>query len=57
MVIVSEEHRPGVAGAAVVGDYVLCLVFSDCTAGDLDFSAERWTSVLEPLNNPAFSLG
>lgn len=24
------------------------------TVGDVDFSAERWTDVLEPLNDPAY---
>jgi Protein of unknown function (DUF2442) len=38
----------------VVGDRVLRLLFSDGTAGDVDFSSERWTGVLEPLNDPAY---
>jgi hypothetical protein len=38
----------------VVGDRVLRLLFSDGTAGDVDFSAERWTGVLSPLNDPAY---
>jgi hypothetical protein len=33
---------------------VLRLLFSDGTAGDVDFSAERWTGVLSPLNDPAY---
>lgn len=41
-------------GVAVVGDHVLRLLFSDGTVGDVDFSAERWTGVLEPLNDPAY---
>jgi hypothetical protein len=45
---------PVVAGAAVVGDHVLRLLFSDGTVGDIDFSAERWTGVLAPLNDPAY---
>jgi len=45
---------PVVAGVAVVGDHVLRLLFSDGTAADVDFSAERWTGVLEPLNDPAY---
>jgi hypothetical protein len=52
MVIMSEKYLPVVAGVAVVGDHVLR--FSDGTAGDVDFSAERWTGVLEPLNDPAY---
>ena len=30
------------------------LLFSDGTVGDVDFSAQRWTGVLEPLNDPAY---
>ena len=54
MVIMSEKYLPVVAGVAVVGDHVLRLLFSDGTAGDVDFSAERWTGVLESLNDPAY---
>jgi len=43
-----------VVGVAVVGDRVLRLLFSDGAAGDVDFSAERWTGVLSPLNDPAY---
>ena len=43
-----------VVGVAVVGDHVLRLLFSDGTAGDVDFSAERWTGVLAPLNDPGY---
>jgi hypothetical protein len=50
----SETYLPVVAGAAVVADYVLRLLFSDGTVGDVDFSAERWTGVLAPLNDPAY---
>lgn len=49
-----ENYLPVVVGVAVVGEHVLRLLFSDGTAGDFDFSAERWTGVLEPLNDPAF---
>lgn len=28
------------------------LLFSDGTVGDVDFSAEQWTGVLEPLKDP-----
>jgi hypothetical protein len=51
---VSENYLPVVVGVAVVGDHVLRLLFSDGTVGDADFSAERWTGVLEPLNDPAY---
>ena len=50
----SENYLPVVAGAAVVGDHVLRLLFSDGTVGDIDFSAERWTGVLAPLNDPVY---
>jgi hypothetical protein len=51
---VSEKYHPVVVGAAVVGDHMLRLLFSDGTVGDVDFSAELWTGVLEPLTDPAF---
>jgi hypothetical protein len=51
---VSENYLPVVAGVAVVGDHVLRLLFSDGTAGDADFSAEQWTGVLAPLNDPGY---
>jgi Protein of unknown function (DUF2442) len=50
----SENYLPVVVGVAVIGDYVLRLLFSDGTVGDVDFSAERWTGVMEPLNDPAY---
>jgi Protein of unknown function (DUF2442) len=51
---VSGNYLPVVAGVAVVGDHVLRLLFSDGTAGDVDFSAEQWTGVLAPLNDPGY---
>jgi Protein of unknown function (DUF2442) len=51
---VSESYLPVVTGVAVVGDHVLRLLFSDGTAGDVDFSAQRWAGVLEPLNDPSY---
>ncbi|MGH3395263.1 MAG: DUF2442 domain-containing protein [Streptosporangiaceae bacterium] len=50
----SEIYLPSVVGVAVLGDHVLRLLFSDGTVGDVDFSEEHWTGVLEPLNNPDF---
>ncbi len=50
----SENYLPVVVGAAVVGDHVLRLLFSDGTVGDVDFSGERWTGVLEPLSDPEY---
>lgn len=49
-----ENYLSVVVGAVVVGDRVLRLLFSDGTAGDVNFSSERWTGVLEPLNDPAY---
>lgn len=49
-----ENYLPVVVGAAVVGERVLRLLVSDGTVGDVDFSSERWTGVLEPLNDPAY---
>ena len=49
-----ENYLPVVAGAAVVGERVLRFLFGDGTVGDVDFSSERWTGVLEPLNDPAY---
>jgi hypothetical protein len=51
---VDENYLPVVVGVAVVGDRVLRLLFSDGTVGDVDFSSEQWTGVLEPLNDPAY---
>jgi hypothetical protein len=51
---VSESYLPVVVGAAVVGDHRLRVLFSDGTVGDVDFSAQRWTGVLEKLNDPAY---
>ena len=50
----SENYLPVVVGAAVVGDHVLRLLFSDGMVGDIDFSGERWTGVLSPLNDSAY---
>lgn len=54
MMNVSENYLPIVSGVAVVGDHVLRLLFSDGTVGDVDFSAEHWTGVLEPLSDPEY---
>jgi Protein of unknown function (DUF2442) len=51
---VSENYLPIAVGAAVVGNHVLRLLFSDGTVGDVDFSDEHWTGVLEPLNDPEY---
>ncbi len=46
-----EKYLSIVVGAAVVGDRVLRLLFSDGTVGDVDFSSEFWTGMLAPLND------
>ena len=51
---VSEKYLPAVVGVAVLGDHLLRLLFSDGTVGDVDFSGEHWTRVLEPLNDPQY---
>lgn len=51
---VSENYLPVVTGVAVLGDFVLRLLFSDGTVGDVDFSAQRWTGVLAPLSDAAY---
>ena len=45
MKIVDKNYLPIVVGAAVVGDRMLRLLFSDGTAGDVDFSGDRGTIV------------
>ena len=50
----SEKYLPAVVGVAVLGDHVLRLLFSDGAVGDVDFSGEHWTGVLEPLNDPHY---
>src|ERR1700676_3683892 len=50
----SENYLPVVVGAAVVGDHILRLLFSDVIVGDVHSSAERWTGVLAPLNDSAY---
>ncbi len=47
-------YLPAVAGVAVVGPYRLRLLFDDGTVGDVDFSATRWSGVLERLRDPEF---
>jgi hypothetical protein len=54
MVVVNEAYLPAVVGVAVLREHVLRLMFDDGTVGDVDFTAEEWTGVLEPLNDPEF---
>jgi hypothetical protein len=50
----SETYLSVVTGVAMIGHHVLRLLFSDGVVGDVDLSQERWSGVLEPLNDPAF---
>ena len=54
MMAVSETYLPVVVGVAVLRDHVLRLLFDDGTVGDLDFTTEEWTGVLEPLGDPDY---
>lgn len=54
MVAVTETYLPAIVGVAVLRDHVLRLLFDDGTVGDVDFSAETWTGVLEPLQDPTY---
>lgn len=47
-------YLPAIAGVAVLRTHLLRLLFDDGTVGDVDFSAEHWAGVLEPLNDPDF---
>ena len=51
---VTGSYLPTVVGAVVLREYVLRMLFDDGTVGDVDFSAETWTGVLEPLSDPRF---
>ncbi len=51
---VTGGYLPTVVGAAVLREHVLRILFDDGTVGDVDFSAETWTGVLEPLSDPVF---
>jgi hypothetical protein len=54
MAFVSVNYLPVIVGAAVIRDHVLRLLFNDGTVGDVDFSDEEWTGVLEPLADPKY---
>ena len=54
MTFVSMTSLPVIAGAAVIRDHVLRLLFSDGTVGDVDLSAEEWRGILEPLGDPKY---
>jgi Protein of unknown function (DUF2442) len=42
-----------VTGVAVIGHYLLRLLFEDGTVGDISFEDRDWTGVFEPLRDPA----
>jgi hypothetical protein len=54
MTVVTGTYLPVVVGAAVIRDHVLRLLFDDGTVGDVDFSAEEWKGVLQPLGDPKY---
>lgn len=54
MMAVSETYLPVVVGVAILRDHVLRLLFDDGTVGDVDFTAEEWNGVLEPLGDPDY---
>lgn len=45
---------PVVVGAVAIRDHVLRLLFDDGTVGDVDFSAEEWRGLLQPLSDPKY---
>ena len=47
-------YLPVIVGAVALGEHRLRLLFDDGTAGDVDFSSQAWSGVLEPLRDPAF---
>jgi hypothetical protein len=54
MTFVSGTYLPVVVGVAVIRDHVLRLLFDDGTVGDVDFSAEEWRGILQPLGDPKY---
>lgn len=50
----TDSYLPAIVGVAVLGDYLLRLLFSDGTVGDVDLSREDWRGVLAPLRDPAY---
>ena len=50
----SVEQLVDISGVEVVADHCLRLTFADGTVGDVDFGAQEWRGVLEPLADPAF---
>lgn len=49
-----QRYLPSIVGVAVLDNHLLRLLFDDGTVGDVDFSHEVWTGVLEPLRDPAY---
>lgn len=54
MASVGATYLPVVVGAVAIRDHVLRLLFDDGTVGDVDFSAEEWRGVLQPLSDPKY---
>ncbi len=54
MYSMNGTYLPVVVGVAALRDHVLRLLFDDGTVGDVDFSAEKWRGVLEPLADPEY---
>jgi hypothetical protein len=51
------EQLVDMTGAVVVADHTLRLTFANGTVGDVDFAAHERQGVLEPLRDPAYSVG
>jgi len=43
-----------VTAVEVLADHMLRLTFADGVVGDVDFTAEVWRGVLEPLTDPGY---
>jgi hypothetical protein len=54
MVNVTGNCVPIVTGVATIGERAMRMLLTDGTVGDVNFSAEQWTGVLEPLDDPDF---
>lgn len=54
MASVAATYLPVVVGAVAIRAHVLRLLFDDGTVGDVDFSAEEWSGVLQPLSDPKY---
>lgn len=50
----SMSYMPRVTGVAVIGEFLLRVMFSDGTVGDVDLAHELDGPIFEPLRDPAF---